>query len=224
MAKSSDSPLLSRKIKDIAGQKFGRITALSYAGSDKNGNAKWNCRCDCGVEKTILGQSLRSGKVVSCKCYSNELATKSKLTHGLSSTAYYKAWFGMLQRCENKNHTAWKRYGGRGIKVCERWHAFENFLADMGQRPEGATIERVENNGNYEPGNCCWATRSEQQNNRSTNRIVEVDGIKMTFAQAAKKFNIEYGTARSRLKSNWSVDTAFKTPTKQIKVDHGITQ
>lgn len=207
--------MLSRKIKDIAGQRFGRLIALSYAGSDKSGNAKWNCRCDCGVEKSVLGQALRSGAVVSCKCYANELAAQNKLTHGLSATTYYKAWFGMIQRCENKNHTKWKRYGARGIKVRERWHAFENFLADMGQRPEGTSIERVDNDGNYEPGNCEWADRATQMSNKSDNRWLEFSGLRMTVSQWAIHQKIPRATIFRRLRTGLPVEKVLEPITRK---------
>lgn len=208
------------QVKDMAGLRFERLVVLSRAGSDKNGNAKWLCRCDCGTEKVILGQSLRSGATRSCACLSSEVASATSITHGLSHTKLYKAWFGMLQRCENPSILHWRRYGGRGIKVCERWHDFPNFINDMGERPTGCSIERIDNDGNYEPGNCRWATKIEQQNNMSTNRIIQLDGERMTLSQAARKFNIPKHTAGSRIRSGWTIEAAFKTPTKLLNTNH----
>jgi hypothetical protein len=152
---------------DITGNKHGRLTPIWPAGR-RGVHIIWLCSCDCGVLKLVSLQNLRRGTTISCGCYRKE--HPNGLRHGHahkgSTTPEYRSWSCMLSRCRNSNDPGWKYYGGRGIRVCERWHVFENFLADMGPRPEPKarySIDRFPNNdGNYEQGNCRWATRSEQ--------------------------------------------------------------
>lgn len=145
------------------GQQYGRLMSVSPAGRDRAGKAVWRFRCACGTEITARASSVRYRREASCGCLQRETAIK----HGMRKSPEYKSWNQMLERCRNKNHHAYKDYGGRGITVCERWFKFENFFADMGRRPEGRSIDRYPNkDGNYEPGNCRWATPKEQIDNR----------------------------------------------------------
>ena len=153
------------KIMDLLGRKFGRLTVISRAES-KGGKAYWNCQCDCGKETVVYGSYLRTGHTKSCGCYNED----KKIKHKMYGTPEYRSWNHMLQRCNNKNSHKYSDYGGRGIVVCEKWLAFENFFADMGQRPHGKTLERIDVNGNYEPSNCKWATATEQQRNQRIQR------------------------------------------------------
>ncbi len=158
------------KHAELTGLVFGRYTVLSYAGRDKTYNSKWLCRCQCGVEKVVYALALKGGDTVSCGCYGAENSSKLKTTHGQSHgkrTKEYVIWMGMRQRCNNPNFHHYHNYGGRGISVCERWNnSFQNFFEDMGRCPEGKSIDRIDNFGNYELSNCKWSTPKEQAQNR----------------------------------------------------------
>ena len=151
------------KLVDISNRRFGRLLVLSY-----DGKSRWWCQCDCGVTKTIAGWALKSGDTQSCGCYHKEKFTHK--SHGMSRTRTHNIWKGMRKRCNNKNSASYQNYGGRGIKICPRWNKFENFLADMGECPMGMSLDRINNGGNYEPKNCKWSTRVEQNNNRRPRR------------------------------------------------------
>lgn len=146
------------KIINIDGKRFGNSIVVKRV-DNKNGNAYYLCRCDCGKEREVIGYRLKMGK--STKCPQCRIKT-----HGMSYTSTFKIWTGILRRCNNKNFKAYKYYGGRGIKVDERWLHFQNFIDDMGIRPEGLSIDRINNDGNYEPSNCRWATATQQSSNR----------------------------------------------------------
>lgn len=154
---------------DLTGERFGRLIVLRDVGR-YNGGVLWLCECDCGRLIRVASGKLREGVTKSCGCWRRDnmiKMNKERSTHGMFNTPIYRTWNAMLQRCENPNNTAYKWYGERGIFVCERWHKFENFLEDMGPRPEGKSIDRwPDNEGNYELGNCRWATSKEQVNNQ----------------------------------------------------------
>lgn len=146
---------------DLAGQKFGRLAVLRKADAKSKVGALWLCLCDCGTQATVPTLKLRSGLIKSCGCYRAEM--KANLRHGhANKSKTYRTWKEMRQRCMNQNADQWQWYGGRGISICERWSDFESFLADMGERPEGTTIDRIGPDGNYEPDNCRWATGKQQ--------------------------------------------------------------
>jgi hypothetical protein len=151
---------------DLTEKRFGRLTVIEQAGSDKWGFALWMCKCDCGVIIIVNGGSLRSGCTKSCGCLQREIAKKRLTTHGLSSSRIYKIWASMIQRCIDINYEDYHYYGGRGITVCKRWKFFENFLADMGECPNDFTLERVDNEKGYFLKNCKWATHTEQNRNQ----------------------------------------------------------
>jgi hypothetical protein len=150
--------------KDITGQKFGRLTVVGSLGG-----SRWRCRCDCGTEKDVTGANL-GRSTTSCGCFHREKTARLNYRHGhnfrAKTTSIYSRWAALVQRCTNPRDRAWPWYGARGITVCERWLIFENFLADVGEPPTGLTLDRIDNDRGYEPGNCRWVTMKEQAANR----------------------------------------------------------
>lgn len=144
---------------------FGRLKTIEYGGITDKG-AQWYCVCSCGRNVVVRGDSLTSGNTKSCGCLQRSRASKANLTHGQTSSPTYLSWAAMLGRCNNPNNNRFYTYGARGIKVCKRWKGFENFLIDMGERPKGKTLDRVDVNKGYSLKNCRWATRKQQANNK----------------------------------------------------------
>ena len=205
------------KFIDLTGQKFGRLTVRELFGRNKHHQIIWNCVCDCGNTKKVNGGPLRSGVIKSCGCYNREQSKKANTTHGQlknrSMSSIYNCWHGMIQRCTNPKCKTYKHYGGRGIKVCERWYKFENFYEDMGERPPGMTLDRKDNDGDYCKENCRWITQEEQRNNMRSNVWIEHNGERKTRTQWARSLNINVSTLRARLNSpNWSIGRALNTP------------
>lgn len=153
--------------KDISGRRFHRLVAIERVGTTKANKAIWRCACDCGGEARTTTGSLLCGNAKSCGCYRVARYYEKAIKHGMAKTLTHSTWCGMIQRCTNPNSRNWHRYGGRGIQVCERWLKFENFLADVGEKPAGLSLDRIDNNRGYEPGNCRWATAKQQANNTS---------------------------------------------------------
>lgn len=200
---------MGKPIVNRTGNRYGQLTVIGRAPSYR-GNARWCCRCDCGLYTIVLGNDLERGKVVSCGCKGKRL----RWQHGRSMTPEYRAWQGLKQRCLNPKDPAYKHYGGRGITVCEAWKDFSAFYADMGPRPgPDYSLERIDNNRGYEPGNCRWVRMNIQANNKRQNRVVEFQGRSQTLAQWAQEYGIDWHVLRARLdRYGWSIEEALTTP------------
>jgi hypothetical protein len=197
-------------ILDLTGQRFGRLIAFELAPErTSNGKARWICRCDCGAGTTVDARNLRSGSTLSCGCHRRAIGERT-LTHGRTNTPEFRAWTQMLYRCLNVRCAHYRHYGGRGITVCARWMAsFENFLADVGERPSADySLDRKDNDGPYAPGNVRWATPTQQANNRRVNHRLTYDGKTMTISEWAAHIGISRESLRGRLKLGWSVEEA----------------
>lgn len=197
---------------ELSGQRFGHLIAIEKKGVNRHRCVLWLCQCDCGQKKIAASHGLVMGDTTSCGCVASAKKRAANVSHGRSNTPIYGAWLGMKNRCTIPNDRDFPNYGGRGIGVCERWrHSFENFLADMGERPAGKTLDRIDNNKGYEPNNCRWATRVEQNNNRRSCCLLKHDGRTLTISQWAREIGIPHNTLRSRVRAGWSADKALTT-------------
>lgn len=193
------------KFIDITGQKFGMLTAL-YRGENQGRRAVWVCRCDCGNIHSVIGECLRGGHSKSCGCL-HKIAIS---THGMCDSPEWQTWQNMIHRCENKNNPGYKTYGARGIKVCDRWKDFDCFYKDMGARPsEKHSIDRINNDGNYSPDNCRWATKKEQARNTRQNNLVTFNGETKPLVCFIEELGLNKNTVRGRLRRGFSLEMAF---------------
>lgn len=205
---------------DITGQRFSRLTAVRDVGVDKSRNRLWLCLCDCGNEKIVSGNLLKGGKVQSCGC----LSPGYRVRHD----PIYLAWSSMIGRCSYPKTNGYRNYGGRGITVCERWHKFENFLADVGEHPgHGFTLDRIDVNGNYEPGNIRWSTLKAQANNRRNNVYITYQGETKTLTEWCEQLGLKYSRMWKRLSAqHMTPEEAFvhESPRKVMVTFNGKTQ
>ena len=178
---------------DITNKRFERLTVIKFAGVQKDRKSTWLCKCDCGREVIVSVSNLVYGKQKSCGCLKNERISLLNKKHGLRNTRLYRIWLNMKNRCLNSKSLDWENYGGRGITVCNEWRnnfqAFYDWAMANGYA-DNLTIDRIDNNGNYEPANCRWADIFTQENNRRNNKKYEYNGEVLTLPQIAKKYNI----------------------------------
>lgn len=207
-------PLIKWKIE--IGMRFGRLVVVSDAGRYKRKRHRWNCLCDCGKTKCVIGDYLIYSKDQSCGCWLTEKRKAWNTTHGNSKSIEYRSWNAMKDRCLNPQNPHFEHYGGRGIKVCERWLEFANFFADMGRRPTPKhTLERINNSGNYEPSNCRWATTREQLRNRRITFKVEFRGESKPLSELCELFDRDLNIVATRIrKHGWTAERALAEPTK----------
>lgn len=201
----------------LDGRRFGRLVVIGKAApylrpNGVRGPSRWLCKCDCGAETTVVGNSLVGGDTRSCGCRATDQLAQRSTTHGhcrnRSRSAEYRSWLSMLNRCRNRNLDCYPDYGGRGITVCERWaSSFESFLADMGPRPSAEySLDRINNDKGYEPSNCRWATRREQGCNKRNNHVVEYGDQMVALSEYCRRTGAPYARTIWRLKHSKSLE------------------
>lgn len=223
---SENTPTVKRRahnFKDLSGRRFGKMLVL-HRGEDgkRKGQVKWTCLCDCGEKRDMFSQALQRSDVASCGCFQRAITGERFRTHGYMSGKRHplvSVWSGIITRTENPNYNRFQDYGGRGIKMCERWRSsFPNFLEDMGERPTSHhSIDRIDNNLGYFKENCRWATKKEQANNKRCNIILTIDGEVKRLADWAVKYNIPKQYITTRLFMGWTPERAVKTEVKRRK-------
>ena len=201
---------------DMTGKRFGRYTVLRYVGNDKHSCALWECKCDCGSIKTVLGSSLRKGVIVSCGCYHKEDLINRLTTHGMTHTRIREIWNCMKQRCYNPNHKHYKYYGGKGITICDEWlHdfiTFYNWSMTNGYN-DSLSIDRIDPNKGYDPSNCRWVSHKVQMNNQISNKHYEINGVSHTLAEWCEIYKAPQKRIRHRVCDlNWDILKALTTP------------
>lgn len=198
----------NRAIHDHTGEKFGRLTAVRLVERRDSRNHLWEWSCECGVVVVVGIRSVVKGASRSCGCLRSEMLSARNEKHGMSKLhkREYRTWKDMRSRCNNPNNKDFSNYGGRGISVCERWNDFSAFLLDMGCRPEGMTIDRIDVDGNYEPKNCRWATQKTQANNKRNNRILD-NG--KTLSQNCEESGLGHSKIQYRLRAGYSINDAL---------------
>lgn len=198
---------------DLTDRVFGRLTVLERA-PNRRSKTMWRCRCLCGTVTDVGSSDLRGGSQKSCGCLRTERARNLVRKHGLSKTPLYLVWVSLRQRCQNPANKGYANYGGRGIKVCAEWQdfdAFRNWARANGYRA-GLSIDRIDNDGNYEPSNCRWTTATQQARNKRANRRIRFRGRSRTLGEWAEELGVPMDRLRWRLRVGWSVEDAFTIP------------
>lgn len=209
--------------KDLIGQRFGRLMVVEHVGT-RSKSALWKCKCDCGNTTEVISGNLVRGGTQSCGCLVSQLAKERMTTHGKHGTRLYKIWQGMNQRCNNSNYTDYDNYGGRGITVCDEWSEFMPFYrwAMNNGYKNNLSIDRINNDGNYETGNCKWSTMKEQANNKRTNVCYEYQNQKKNLTQWSEQSGISRYHLYQRIRRDgWTIEKALNTPIGTYKYGKG---
>lgn len=206
-------------MEDLTGKKFGRLTVVGFSRLEKRSSNQyryyWNCKCECGNEKEVLSNTLRSGITQSCGCLCKERHPKK---HGMSNTRLFWIWHSMKDRCKNKNSRAYKYYGGKGVTVCEEWQEFNGFKewSMKNGYKDNLTIDRIDSNGNYEPENCRWVDFKVQANNTSRNHYLSINGERKTLSQWSEFFGVPYKYVHKRVHDlGWTFEEAVSRPVRK---------
>lgn len=205
---------------DLTGRIFGYLKVVALAGR-RNGKAQWRCLCACGAETVADGYNLSSGHTTSCGCW-RKVAPPGVVVHGKSKDRVHRIWRGMLKRCNNPNEKSYPYYGGRGIRVCDRWQQFVNFYADMGDPPDGLSIDRIDNNGDYEPGNCRWATKIDQARNKRSNHMITRGCVTRTLADWLEITGLHRGTVEQRIRHGWPESRLLDPLVPKVIMHRGV--
>jgi hypothetical protein len=226
-AKSVPKPLpTSKRFLNLTGKRFGKLTVIEIADPYVKPNGKrvtrWMCKCDCGTVKAMVMNVANRRINSSCGCARRLTASVKFRKHGeagpLTKTAEYRAWAAMISRCENRREKTWVDYGGRGISVCDRWrNSFETFLSDMGRRPSGTSLDRINNSLGYSPENCRWATFTEQQRNKRNNHFLTFNGESLCISEWTERMGGSGSLIYNRLKKGWSIEKILTTPIQVSK-------
>lgn len=194
------------KVREMIGKVFGRLTPILECGQNSSKQYRYLCVCDCGESKVVTGSLLAQGKVLSCGCLKREMMVARNTKHNGCGTSTYETWQGMKSRCTNKSQAAYANYGGRGIGFDPAWADFAAFVADMGERPDGCTLERIDNDKGYSKDNCKWATNAEQSRNTRQNVNLTFNGKTQCMTDWANELSIPYPTIQDRVRRGWSVE------------------
>lgn len=213
---------MSRERENLIGIKSGRLTVIEFYGCDKCGHSRWLCKCECGNTSIVSGTNIKHEKILSCGCLTKERVSEAKKTHGMSYSPIYPEYRNIKKRCYDETSHNYKWYGGRGIKMCDRWlDDIHNFYNDVSVLPhfreEGYTLDRIDNDGNYEPENVRWATKSEQCRNRRSNLLYEYDGKVRTLQEISDMTGLPYKVLHKRIKTfGWEPERAFTEKMRKV--------
>lgn len=191
--------------QDLTGKRFARLLVIARLPNGNGGSPYWLCQCDCGSIKPVDGHSLRSGGTTTCGCL-------ARTQQGRSGTRCYRVWHNMMRRCHCPEDKSYPYYGQRGIEVCARWHTFSSFFEDMGDPPEGLSIDRINNDMGYSPWNCRWATKKTQMRNTRNSKVIEFNGQSRCLTEWAERTGLSHDCLRGRLRQGWSVERALTEP------------
>lgn len=210
-----------KKINNLEGQTFGKLTVLRLSDDYLKGQARWLCQCECGNATVVFASNLGRGHTTSCGCHKKSNYKTMNLAHGATAgklgkkneyPSTYKIWCLMRQRCLNRRSKAYRWYGARGIAICDRWDDYANFVLDMGHRPDGHSLDRIDNGGPYSPENCRWATRTEQARNKRNNHLLTYNGETRSIAEWAEHIGVHPNRLASRMRRGWDVERALTYP------------
>ena len=208
---------------ELTGQRFGRLTVVGPSSNAQTcAQRLWAVVCDCGERRDVQGSNLRGGSTASCGCLAREVfsktAARTNYRHGMTYSPEWRTWSSMLTRCNNEKSKCYRYYGAKGVSICERWRSFENFVADVGPRPAGTTLDRIDNSRGYEPENCRWATIDVQNRNRGSILMVEINGETKCVADWCDQLGIPRPRVYARIQSGMALYEAITKPVNQAMV------